>query len=74
MDPNFDQILSEATETFMVLPGVTGVGEGECAGKRCIVIFVAMKTPEIETRVPATFKGIPIEVRELGVVEPQSPA
>ena len=75
MDVSFDRALSEAQDSWMDIEGVTGVGQGMLDGKDCITVFVTAKTPEIEERIPRTYRGIPVEIRESGILyAAESPA
>lgn len=68
MDATFDRALSEAQDSWMEIEGVTAVGQGMLDGKSCITVFVTAKTPEIEERIPSKYRGIPVEIRESGVL------
>jgi hypothetical protein len=59
-------VLEEHAPALMALPGVVGVGVGEREGAPCLRVFVARRTPEIATAIPAELGGYPVEVEETG--------
>ncbi len=56
------------TDRVMALPGVVGLGIGECEGVTCIKIFVVQRTPELEGEIPSTFEGFPVEIQVTGEI------
>jgi hypothetical protein len=67
--PTVAQVLARHTDRLMSLPGVVGTAEGECAGKRCILVLVERTTPALRQAIPAELEGIPVEIRETGRIE-----
>jgi hypothetical protein len=68
---NFDKISIAATEEFMKVEGVTGVGQGKTkSGKDCILVFVA-DTTGFSKKIPKKYKGTTVEVQSIGVVDAQ---
>ena len=61
-----ETVLAEAADSLMVLPGVVGVGQGECKGSPCIQVLVAESTPELLKRIPPEIEGYPVAVLETG--------
>ena len=61
-----EQVLDKHGDSIMSLPGVVGVGEGECSGEPCIKIFVLEKTLELMGQFPRELVGYPVEVEETG--------
>ena len=61
-----ETVLAEAVDRFMRLPGVVGVGQGECDGSPCIQVLVAESTPELLKRIPPDIEGYPVAVVETG--------
>ncbi len=53
---------------LLSLPGVVGTGVGERAGKLCIKIYVAKKTPELLKQIPPALGGYTIDVQESGEI------
>lgn len=68
MADNFQQVLDEATDAWMKLDGVVAVAQGKKEGKDSIIVFVAHKSPAIESQIPPYYKGIPVDIRETGVI------
>ena len=63
-----EAVLEQAVERFMALPGVVGVGQGECAGSPCIKVLVVEKTPELVERISSEIEGYAVEVEETGEI------
>ena len=63
-------VLEEYSQAIMSLPGVVGVGEGECAGTPCIKIYVVQKTPDLLDQIPATLDGYTVLIEESGEIRP----
>ena len=61
-----ETVLVEAADNLMALPGVVGVGQGECDGSACIQVLVAESTPELLKRIPPEIEGYPVAVAETG--------
>ncbi|MDO8568662.1 MAG: hypothetical protein Q7R57_08100 [Dehalococcoidales bacterium] len=59
-------VLNGHRQRLMSLPGVTGVGQGECEHKPCIKIYVARKTGALLKQLPATLDGYPVSIEESG--------
>lgn len=47
---------------LMAIPGVVGVGIGDCNGKECIVVFIQDRTAQIDREVPGTLDGYPVQI------------
>lgn len=54
------------TDSLMAIPGVVGIGLGECDGTPCIKILVAEMTEALARRLPKTLEGHPVEVEVTG--------
>ena len=61
-----EAVLKRHTESLMSLPGVVGTALGECAGKPCIKVFVAKKTPDLLKQLPSALDGYTVTVEETG--------
>ena len=59
---------AKLTDRVMALPGVVGIGIGECEGAPCIKVFVVQKTPQLESEIPSTFEGFPVEMQVTGEI------
>lgn len=62
------QVLDEHATSLMALPGVVGVGQGECSGEPCITVLVVTKTPGLLSQIPSAIEGYMVEVRESGEI------
>ena len=63
-------VMEERSRAIMSLPGVVGIGEGECAGTPCIKIYVVQKTPDLLDQIPATLDGYAVLIEETGEIRP----
>jgi len=59
-------VLVNHTAELMALPGVVGVGQGECRGKPCIIVFVKSMTGLPLAQFPSVIEGHRVEVEESG--------
>jgi hypothetical protein len=59
------QALAEA-ETWLSLPGVAGVAQGEQAGQPCLVVLTTTPPDSLAGQIPATFRGFPVTFQNLG--------
>jgi hypothetical protein len=58
-------------DQLMAVPGVVGVGVGECAGEPCLKVLVEARTPELEEAIPSELDGYQVEFEETGVIQSQ---
>lgn len=65
-----EEVFADHHDEIMDIPGVVGTGIGECAGRPCIRVFVAQKTPAVTARIPDRLEGHPVEVEETGEFRP----
>jgi len=65
---SFGQALAEADQ-WMNLKGVVGIGQGKADEKDCILVFVAVKTPEIAKAIPLEYGGHPVRIEEVGIID-----
>lgn len=73
-------VLSQQEAALMSFPNVVGVAEGirtrggKPTGERCLVVYVDRKIPKPKLRkmdtLPREIDGVPIDVVEVGKVEP----
>ena len=56
---------------LMSIPGVVGVGIGECNGQPCLKVFVTKKTPELEQQIPKQLEGFKVDIEVGGQPESQ---
>jgi hypothetical protein len=52
--------------SIMSVPGVVGVGIGECEGEPCIKVFVEDRTPELQRRIPERLEGFKVDIEATG--------
>ena len=70
-NPKIEEAVSEVTDQWMAIDGVSGVGQGKIGDKDCIEVLVTTKTRKIEDTIPTEFKGFPVRVREVGHISIQ---
>lgn len=58
-------------DQLMSVPGVVGVGIGECDGEPCLKVFVEEKTPDLEGQIPVQLEGFTVEIEVTGPVHIQ---
>jgi hypothetical protein len=56
---------------LMSLPGVVGVGIGECEEEPCLKVLVDRRTPELERQIPSELEGFKVELEESGPLQIQ---
>ena len=57
--------------SIMNVPGVVGVGIGECEGEPCIRVLVEDRTPELESRIPKELEGFKVDIEATGPIQAQ---
>ena len=62
------EVLRIRTPELMAIPGVVGTGEGELRGKPTVLVLVARRTREIDSRIPKSLDGYPVDIRVVGEV------
>ena len=60
------QVFDEHVDQLMSIPGVSGVGIGDCRGTPCIKVFVAKATPSVTRQIPPSFDGYEVAIEETG--------
>ena len=60
------EVLDDHVDILMSVPGVSGVGIGECSGTPCIKIFVVERTPTVIGSIPARLDGYEVAIEETG--------
>lgn len=64
------RIKDKYTPQFLSLKGVIGVGIGKTeADQPAIEVLVVKKLPEYEKLIPSSLEGVPIRIREVGVIK-----
>ena len=71
MDVNIDEIISEIQDRWLDIEGVDGVWPGKQNDKDCIEVHVRIRTPNIEKKIPAKYKGFPVNIIEGGPINIQ---
>ena len=67
-NPKIEEVVSEISDQWMAIDGVSGVGQGKIGDKDCVEVFVTTKTRKIENAIPSEFKGFPVILREVGYI------
>ena len=68
MGNKLQQALKKA-QSWMDIEGVEAVGQGKIKDQDCIVVFVSLKTPEIEEKIPSKCNGISVNIQESGRID-----
>ena len=68
-EKTIEAVLEDHTPRLMSLPGVVGIGEGECGGVPCIRGLVIEKTPELVRQIGTTLEGYPVELVATGEIK-----
>jgi hypothetical protein len=68
MTASIEDAQQQLTDRVMSLPGVVGIGIGECEGEPCIKVFVVQQTEELTREIPATFEGFPVAIQVAGEI------
>ena len=63
--------VAEATEQWMDIEEVVGVGQGKFKDKDSLEVFVIKMTEEVDKKIPKSFKGFVVRIREVGVISAQ---
>ena len=58
----------ELAETLLSTAGVVGVADGECNGQPCIRVMLEYEAPELIDKIPADYRGFPVEVEVSGEI------
>jgi len=64
------EVLTDHTDCLLSLPGVVGMGIGECDGKPCIKVLVDRNTEELARTIPKILEGFPVVTIETGKIHP----
>lgn len=56
-------------DELMAVPGVVGVGIGECKAKACIIVFIQYRTAQIDREIPETLDGYPVQIEVTGPIK-----
>ena len=74
LDPKTIQdTLVEHTFELMLLPGVLGVGIGECGEVPCIKVLIVRESEELIQRLPSTLNGYAVDVKVVGEIDALEP-
>ena len=68
---SIEAALARHSAERMALPGVVGTGIGLHGSARCIVVFVAEPSAELERRLPRTAEGFPVRIEAGGRAYPR---
>ena len=65
-------VVKERQESkLMSIPGVAGVGIGECEAKPCLKVYVTQQTVELERQIPQQVEGYKVDIEATGPIEAQ---
>jgi hypothetical protein len=66
--------VKERHEAWLLrLPGVVGVGIGNCDARPCLKIYMKQRTPESERRIPRQLDGFKTDIEVSGPIQTQPP-
>ncbi|MBD3172981.1 hypothetical protein GF326_10965 [Candidatus Bathyarchaeota archaeon] len=68
MGRSLEKIVREASEKWIDIPGVTGVGISKENVRDIILVMVKEDTIEIRQKIPHKYKGIKVQIQETGVI------
>lgn len=71
--PSIEQAQEQLTPQVMALPGVVGTAIGACQDEPCIKVLVARRTPQLEEKIPPSFKGYKVVIDETGEISAPPP-
>lgn len=66
---SIDAVLAEHKTRILAVPGVVGVGEGECDGQPCIKVLILEESADLEERIGSMVEGYPVEFVISGAIE-----
>ena len=65
------EVMNDHGSALMRIPGVVGVGIGQCSDRPCIKVFVVEKTPALVASVPSTLEGYDVVIEATGDFRPR---
>ena len=69
-EQQLQKIQAANEDAWLAIPGVVGVGIGECQDQTpCLKVLVEAKDEAIEASIPKTVDGVPVEIEEVGVLQ-----
>ncbi len=68
MGSTIEDVIFNIRDEWLNINGIVGVGQGKEDDKDCILVFVSMKTREIEKAIPSEFKGYPVKIIDSGII------
>lgn len=66
-----NEAIKKCKEKFINLDCVIGVGKGKKEGRETITILVSKRRLDVLRKIPQTFEGVEIEVKEVGDIKSQ---
>lgn len=65
------EVIQDHAATLLATEGVVGLYSGKLEdGRTCVRVAVAVRTPEVEARIPAELDGYPVLIVETGPIVP----
>ena len=68
------QVFAAHSDSLMLLPGVVGVGIGQCGDEPCIKVMAAYSSPELTARLPKRLEGYAVELQVTGPITARAPS
>ena len=68
--PSIEEVKTQQESSLMSVPGVVGVGIGECNGRPCLTVYLEKETPESKT-IPTEIEGFKVGKEVTGQITAQ---
>jgi hypothetical protein len=65
------EVMNDHVSALMRMPGVVGVGIGQCNDRPCIKVFAVEKNPALVASVPSTLEGYEVVIEPTGDFTPR---
>jgi hypothetical protein len=69
LKPNVEDVKARHESSLMDMPGVVGVGIGECDKKPCIKVYLEKDSLELRNRIPKELEGFRVDIEVTGPFE-----
>jgi hypothetical protein len=66
-----DSARDQLAQQVLGTEGITGIGNSECNGRSCIIVYLEKDSPELKAKVPTEFQGFLVITAVTGPIEIQ---
>jgi hypothetical protein len=66
---DINKVKEQYEAQLMSVPGVVGVGIGECDGQPCLKVLVKQRTSDLEKQLPKQLEGFKVDIEETGAID-----